>query len=132
VGRVDHAAVVAGLKAHIVEAGKPGFGARELLEKIGRLEVEHAVDDDRYAQFLGKFGLELEAAFRGVLPPHGGASSDEAAVPLTPTGLSVAAKDQLARPSRDSSSPEGAPPHEHDRHARDRASRAVAPTPVRA
>lgn len=109
---VDHEAVVAGLKAYIVGAGKPGFGVRELLEQIGRLEAEHAVEDDRYTQFLGRFGRELEDAFRGVLPPRGGAASDEAAVPLSPTGSPAALKGQLARPSRDSTSPNGGP-HEH-------------------
>lgn len=115
--RVDHEGVVASLKAYIVGAGKPGFGARELLEQIGRLEAEHAVDEDRYTQFLGRFGRELEDAFRGVLPPRGGAS-DEAAAPLPPTGSPTAPKGQLARPSRDSLSPGGGPHHEHSRGAR--------------
>lgn len=108
-GRIDHEGVIADFKAFIVDAGKPGFGARELLEQIGRLEAKHAVSDDRYEQFLGRFARELEDAFRGVLPPRGGASSDEAAPPIPPTGLPAVAKGALARPSGDSPSPEGGP-----------------------
>jgi hypothetical protein len=107
--RIDHAGVVADLKAFIVDAGKPGFGARELLEQIARLEAKHAVPADRYEQFLGRFAREFEDAFRGVLPPRGGASSDEAAAPIPPTGLPAEAKGELARPSGDSPSPEGGP-----------------------
>lgn len=67
--RVDYAAVVADLRADLVDPARPSWGRGQLLERLAALEVQHRVDDDADQAVIQRFADHIADTVTGLLPP---------------------------------------------------------------